>query len=207
MTIEESPLPERVAKYYSQLQVVAADLNSVSDQLGKSISEIDSALKILNLGISVWVKIHGGEGRDSGSSFWRRDIGYSKIDGKWGISLRKIEGDYNDPEDEVLEQWPFNDAPRSLRLEAIEKIPALLEELSTQAIKTTKEIQARLAEAQAVASAVKGAASPSPLKRVPILRRAMEPPPEARHIPRAMTSPPEAKPLPKVFVDSSGDKQ
>ena len=204
MTIEESPLPERVAKYYSQLQVVAADLNSVSDQLGKSISEIDSALKILNLGISVWVKIHGGEGGDSGSSFWRRDIGYSKIDGKWGISLRKVEGYYDDPEEEALEQWLFNDAPRSLRLEAIEKIPALLEELSTQAVKTTKDIQARLAEAQAVATAVKDAARSSTTKR-PLGR--MERPPRAEAVPRAMTPPPEAKPIPRVFAPLPEEKR
>src|SRR5271167_4718017 len=106
MASDNPPLPERAAKYYSQLQSVAIQLNAVSDQLGKSINEIDSALKSLNLGISVWVKIQAGLGGDVNETyFWSRDVGYSKIEGKWGISLRKVEGDYNAPEAEILEQW------------------------------------------------------------------------------------------------------
>jgi hypothetical protein len=161
MSDEEIPLLERVASYYSQLSTVAADLNAVSDELGKSVSEIDFALKKLNLGITTWVPIHGdeGNGHDGDYSFWSRDIGYAKVGGKWGISLRKVDGDYLEPDEATIEEWPFNEAPRSLRLEAIDKIPELLETLSKDAVKTTKDIRARLSEAQAVAEAVKGAAN------------------------------------------------
>lgn len=161
MPDKEAPLLERVASYYSQLSTVAADLNAVSDELGKSIAEIDIALKKLNLGITTWVTIQSGDGdrfRDD-YSFWSRDIGYAKVNSKWGISLRKVDGEYTNPDDERVEEWPFNDAPRSLRLEAIDKIPELLEKLSKEAVETTKNIRAKLGEAQAVAEAVKGAAS------------------------------------------------
>jgi hypothetical protein len=150
------PLLERVANYYSQLSSVAADLNAVSDELGKSISDIDGALKKLNLGIAAWVPIQSGE---EDYSFWSRDVGYAKVGGKWGISLRKVDGDYTDPDRAAVEEWPFNEAPRALRLEAIDKIPALLETLSNDAVKTTKDIRAKLGEAQAVAEAVKRAAN------------------------------------------------
>lgn len=157
MSNEGIPLLERVASYYSQLSSVASDLNAVSDELGKSISDIDAALKKLNLGLSAWVAIRSGpEDMDQGgSSFWSRDIGYAKIGGKWGIGLRTVEGDYMDPDREEVEEWLFNDAPRSLRLEAIDKIPELLEKLSSNATETTKNIRAKLSEAQAVAGAIK----------------------------------------------------
>jgi hypothetical protein len=157
MSNNEIPLLERVASYYSQLSTVAADLNAVSDELGKSIAEIDVALRKLNLGITTWVAIQGGEEDDY--SFWSRDIGYAKVDSKWGISLRKVDGNHHDPDREKVEEWLFNDAPRSLRLEAIDRIPELLDKLSKDAIKTTKDIRARLTKAQAVAEAVKGAAN------------------------------------------------
>jgi hypothetical protein len=164
MPDKEIPLLERVTSYYSQLSTVAADLNAVSDELGKSIAEIDAALKRLNLGITTWVKIHGDDGNPFDDSFWSRDIGYAKVSNKWGISLRTIDGQRSDPDRSETEEWLFNDAPRSLRLEAIDKIPELLEKLSKDAVKTTKDIRARLGEAQAVAEAIKGAAS-SPVRK------------------------------------------
>jgi len=166
MPDEKAPLLERVASYYTQLSTVAADLNAVSDELGKSIAEIDAALKKLNLGISTWVTIHGDDSSPYDDSFWNRDIGYAKVSSKWGISLRTVNGQYSDPDRAETEEWLFNDAPRSLRLEAIDKIPELLEQLSKEAVKTTKNIRARLSEAQAVAEAVKNAAYKS--TRVPL---------------------------------------
>jgi hypothetical protein len=153
---KETPLLERVAAFYHQLSSVAAELNVVSDELGKSIIEIDTVLRKLSLGIATWVTIHGGRGDHS---FWSLDIGYAKIDGNWGISLRKVVGDCRDHDSGKDKEWPYNDAPRSLRLEAIHKIPELLEKLSADAIETTKDLRARLGEAKAVAEAVKGAAS------------------------------------------------
>ena len=53
MTIDQSSLPQRVANYYSLLSEAAKDLNSISDELGKPIAEVDSALKKVNLGVAV----------------------------------------------------------------------------------------------------------------------------------------------------------
>ena len=62
MTYGTLPLSERVASYYAQLTSAAKDLNSISDELGKSIAEIDMALKKLNLGVAVWVPIRKEDG-------------------------------------------------------------------------------------------------------------------------------------------------
>jgi hypothetical protein len=100
------------------------------------------------------------------SWYWSEDLGYAKSGATWGICLRKLSGDYQRAdEDEQIESWLFNDAPRTLRISAIDKIPELLEKLSEEAVKTTNEIRKRLSDAQAVAEAVKG--SPN-LTRVPL---------------------------------------
>jgi hypothetical protein len=166
MSDEQIPLLERVANYYSQLTTVAADLNAVSDELGKSIAEIDAALKRLNLGITTWVIIQGDNGDPSNDnmSYWSRDIGYARVDGKWGISLRTVDGFYPDPDGEKIEEWRFNEAPRSLRLESIDRIPVLLETLCKDAVKTTKDIRAKLSEVESVAEAINGAVC-SPLRK------------------------------------------
>jgi hypothetical protein len=153
MKSNEGSLVQRVESSYRQLSAVASDLNSVSDELGKSISELDSALKKLNLGITVWVAIRGGTSPDE-MEFWGEDLGYGKVDGKWGIALRTVSGNQNYPDDDV-EQWLFNDAPRSLRLSAIGKVPELLEKLSEEASETAKKIRGKLAETQEVAAVVK----------------------------------------------------
>ena len=71
-------LAQKVQSSYLRLSKIAFDLNAVSDELGKSVAEIDLALKRLNLGVSVWVDIRRGTS-DDGLSYWGEDLGYSKI--------------------------------------------------------------------------------------------------------------------------------
>jgi hypothetical protein len=150
MPIDQRSLSESVSTVFRELSASAETLNAVSDALGKAIAEIDESLKNLNLGIEAWEEIYAGADDDY---FWGRLIGYAKTNGRWGISLQTYEG--NDPEDRDVETWLFNDAPRSLRLEAIEKIPALLTKLNAEAKQTTIELQARLKNVFTVAETLK----------------------------------------------------
>lgn len=156
MTYQKSPLSERAANSYSLLCEAAQDLNSISNELGKSIAEIDSALKKLNLGVVAWVSVRQADGLPEDTWFWSEDVGYAKVGATWGVSLRKISGDYQHADDEHEERWLFNDAPRTLRIAAIDKIPELLENLSAEAAKTAKSIRDRLSDVEAVANALKG---------------------------------------------------
>jgi hypothetical protein len=166
MSSKGDSLAEIVQASYLQLSSVASDLNTVSDQLGKSVAEIDLALKKLNLGISVWVNVTHWQD-DQSFDFYDQEIGYAKVESKWGLSLKTVSGNSNYPDQDRVEQWSFNDGPRQLRLSAIEKLPELLTTLSKEAIVTTEKIKQKLAEAQEVATAVKTAAwGPSePAKR------------------------------------------
>jgi hypothetical protein len=166
MSTNGNSLAERVKSSYLQLSGVASDLNTVSDELGKSVASVDSALKKLNLGVTVWVSIRDWDGEDL--DYYREQIGYAKVDGKWGIALRTVSGNQNNPDRDNVEQWLFSDGPRKLRLSAIEKLPELLKNLSDEAVVTTEKIKSKLAEVQEVAAAVNSAAwgSPEPVRRV-----------------------------------------
>jgi len=157
---DQPTLAQRVFSSFAQLSTVAADLNAVSDDLGKSVADIDAALKKLNIGISVWVKLCGWDGDQSRGdlSYWTEDLGFAKIKGKWGISLRRVDGDYNHPDDDDVEEWLFTDAPRALRLQAIDKLPELIEKLNAEAGKTITAIRGKLPEVQTVAAALTRAA-------------------------------------------------
>ncbi len=163
---EDSSLSERVAAYCENLSAAAKDLNAVSDELGKSISEIDSYLRALNLGIVAWLDFRGGSGSlEQGETwYWNEGLGYDKVGGKWGICIRRVSGDVTDPDNEQSEIWSFGDAPRELRLLAIDYVADLLDKLTQAATATTQKLEKKLANAHAVAKGVKSASTASTSK-------------------------------------------
>ena len=116
------------------------------------MSVLDAALQRLNLGITAWVTLSGNEDHDG--EWWSREIGYTKVGDKWGIALKTASGNYGCPDQDSVEKWLFNDAPRWMRIEATGKIPDLLEALIRQAEDTTKKIQDRTADVLELAAAM-----------------------------------------------------
>jgi len=145
-------LIERIQHSYKQLNSVAANLNTASDELGRSISALDEALKKLGLGITSWFKFAGEESEHG--NFWLRKIGYAKIGTRWGIALNRASGNCYDPDTASEETWLFNDAPRELRLEAIGHIADMLDNLIGDAETARQRIQDRASEAQQLADAI-----------------------------------------------------
>ena len=169
MASEQETLISRAQLSYQKLATAAVALNTASDQLGKVIVELDAALKALNLGISSWISFNEWTD-ESGFNYSCDQIGYSKVDGKWGIALRSLSGNYNFPEDATVDgPWLFNDAPRALRLAAIDKIPAFLEKLVKDAVATTKKINEKLQQSRELAKAITvlASAKDKPPKEVP----------------------------------------
>jgi hypothetical protein len=142
---------ETVQKLYQSLSHAATDLNAASDELAKPIRVYEGALKKLNLGLSAWVDISSG---DQDALWWDRSVGYTKFKDGWAIALRTRKGDYRYPEGDSEELWPFIDAPRWMRIEAVNKLPDLLEALLKQAEETTKKIKAKIAQASEIAEAI-----------------------------------------------------
>jgi hypothetical protein len=151
MSAKSSSAPskiERIQNAVKQLPSVAAKINAASDDLAKPITKLEASLKKYSLGIPTWVTIKsGGEVPDH----WEDELGYTKIDGKWRIAIRSIEGNLQYPEADSYSAWAFNDAPRHLRVEAIEKIPDLLEALISNTTNMTNEIITKSQELGAMA--------------------------------------------------------
>lgn len=162
-------LNQRISASYKQLTQAATELNAVSDELGKFVTALDAALRRLNLGIATWLRLESRE--DGSGNYTKRDLGYAKIGSKWGIALRTMTGNHNDVEESHVEEWLFNDAPRALRIESVEKLPDLFESLVKEADAATKQIRTKTHHAQAIASALTdqaAAVQPPPSEPTPI---------------------------------------
>lgn len=148
----------RVERAFKKLSAAAETLNSASDDLSRRIAPLDAAFKKLGLGVAAWVTISGSV---DGSEWWSRDLGYARVNGKWGIALRDVSGDYQNPNDDSGETWLFNEAPRWLRIDGSAKLPDLLEKLLEQTEDTTKKIRARATQITELADIVTNLASGS----------------------------------------------
>lgn len=153
MASKNDPLTVRVSESYQQLSAAAAQLNAVSDDLGKFVSALDAALRRLNLGIATWLRLDGRE--DGLGNYTKRDLGYAKIGGKWGMALRVVAGNHNTPDVSTVEEWLFNEAPRSLRIEAVEKLPDLFDSLVKEADAATRRIRNKTSKIQELAEGLR----------------------------------------------------
>ena len=154
-TPPSEPLPTRVRSSYQKLLTAATALNSASDRFAKLVAEIDTTLKPLNIGITSWVKMGSGWCDEHTTGY--DQVGYTKVGGKWCIALSEVEGHEAFGEDK-WEIWAFSEGPRSLRLKAIDYLPALLDELAEKAVDETKNIAERTTDLQQLVSALKSGA-------------------------------------------------
>ncbi len=154
------PSVDTVQSSYQELSATAAELNQVSDQLSRTIGDLDAALKKLNLGISSWVVFRESISADR-TSYFTKSIGYAKVKGKWGIAIKSAEGDYRFPDEEHVEKWSFEEAPRHLRLNALSHIPELLVCLTKETADFTKKVSKKLEQTQDLAAAIKEIAKQS----------------------------------------------
>jgi prefoldin subunit 5 len=143
---------EKIQSSFQALSAVASSLNSASDELTKTVTILDEALRKLNIGLTVWVSYanHDVEPGD----FDNDQIGYCKLNSKWGIALRREWGDTQRGEYGGEGPWLFNDAPRDMRLKGVDKIPELIAALSVEATETTKKVREKTQEISELASAI-----------------------------------------------------
>ena len=148
----DSPSPsERIAVAFTTLIASAKNINDASGELAKPIASLEKSLKRLNVGVACWTTISGG---DDGYNYWSQDVGYSRVRGSWRLAIRTVEGRADDPERESEEVWPFGEAPRYLRIRAVDKLPELVEALVKATDATTGKLTKQVAPAQQLAAAV-----------------------------------------------------
>jgi hypothetical protein len=132
---------------FGKLALCATSLNDASDGLGVHVSQFDVALQTLNLGISTWIAIPGGWEEPDGS-YCDWELGYDKINRRWGIALRALHGMRREGEVGSAEEWLFNDDPRAMRVQAVDKLPDLLRALCRKADDVTAEIEQKAMRAE-----------------------------------------------------------
>ena len=147
------PPPAAISAPLQRLADSAAKLNSVSDELTKHVEQIDAALKRLNLGVTAWVTISQSEDEDGNCS--GEKLGYARIGSRWGMALRTYEGVRGDPNPPDETFSAFADAPRQLRIRAVEHIPKLLDQLSTEAEAMIANLSPKLDEIGELTSALR----------------------------------------------------
>jgi len=151
---------EKVQTHFQALSSVASSLNAASDELTKVVAILDEALKTLNVGLTAWATFRSrGEEDEDPDNYDEDQIGYCKVNGKWGIALRHIWGNNNWGVHHGEGPWLFNDAPREMRLHGVDKIPELIEALGKEAFDTTKKIQEKTQGVRELARAIEKMAS------------------------------------------------
>lgn len=148
-------MTEEPSVSFHELSAAAAYLNKATDQLKETIEGLDASVGALNIGLVVWVIVEHHIDPDDDARYEAEQIGYAKVNGSWRIAVRRVVADERDcGPPEVREIWPFNDAPRDLRLRAVEKLPNLIEELAKKAIQTAEAVNQKLQETRAFTAAI-----------------------------------------------------
>src|SRR5438477_2342628 len=133
-----------VSALLKQLSSASQTLSEASNKLTEQIKEIETALASYNVGIVTWVDLRRTSEEvemEKGNNLrvTRVDrLGYSKKYGKWGLfASSSIE------EPEEFEWWLLRDAPRELRILAVDAIPKLLEEMVSRAKQLTTDVRSK----------------------------------------------------------------
>jgi hypothetical protein len=153
--VPEVPLPERFTSAFQRLQSSAKTLNTATTGFGNVIAFLNSTLEVLNIRVSAWVRIRGNED-DATGDYWHESVGWAKIGRTCGIALRESRGNYH-REDDVTNDYFFNDAPPSLRITAVDKLPELIDKLSRSAEKTARKLDEKTAVVEEIVAALKKA--------------------------------------------------
>jgi hypothetical protein len=149
------------AELLKQLSSASEALNNVSDIFNEQIKVIEDALASYNIGVSAWVQAFvesyedcDRDGRVMGIIETGYTVGYQKWAGRWSLMVAS-ECDYGRPPDYPdRTEWVLRDAPRDIRLKAIDAIPKLIEALIAEANRLAAEVTKKTTEARMLAASI-----------------------------------------------------
>lgn len=142
-----------VSALLKQLSSASQTLSQASNKLTEQIKEIETALASYNLGVIAWVELRRTREvfDEKYAPVDRIDrLGYSNKNGKWGLYASS---DIVEVED--FQWWLLRDAPRELRLLAVDAIPKLLETMVAKAKELTTEVVSKTDRAKSLATSLR----------------------------------------------------
>lgn len=144
-------MSEKTLPSFERLVTAAATLNKSSDELKKVIENLEAKINGLKLGIPAWVNviIWDADPDQPNGAYERIQLGYGKVNSRWCLGIRKLVGHHQNPApDKVREAWQFNDAPRKVRLLAVEKLGDLFEQLTKKLDEATASVDEGVSSAK-----------------------------------------------------------
>jgi|HubBroStandDraft_6_1064221.scaffolds.fasta_scaffold00501_20 hypothetical protein len=139
---------------YQELSRASSDLNSASDLLGNAVTILDESLARLNIGVTTWVTFKRWTDDDSPDVSVAERLGYAKVNNKRGLAIKVVDVDDGNGDESTQNEWLFNDAPRELRLRAIEAVPELIQSMTREARDTAKRVRVKADVALELAAAI-----------------------------------------------------
>ncbi len=142
-----------------QLASVSNSLNQASDRLSSHLTEVEAAISAYKLGVGAWVEIQREKEITDPDKDGRRYeltyvqlLGYGRYKGKWGLLVagyceETFDGEYH-------EECFLRDAPRHVRLAAVEKFPDLLKALTKEAAQVAEEATKKAEKARQIAASL-----------------------------------------------------
>lgn len=130
------------------LSAAASKLNKVMDDLNKALERIEGDILRTGVGVTVWLNVDllgSGVPPDQSVDYWQ--LGFTKIQNRWRIAVRRMETtrDRSDPETQSWRQarpaLPLASAPRQVRLKAPPHLEALIEELTDTANRLLERVE------------------------------------------------------------------
>lgn len=134
----------------SRLNQLSARLNKSSDQLSATIERIEQKFSTLRLGVPVEVEepiaIETFMDANLHEKELRHYLAYKKVDGTWRLVITKTLEESADLDDfgRDFKDVALQQAPRELRIKALQKIPTLLLRLETKATQELDEVEKAL---------------------------------------------------------------
>jgi hypothetical protein len=143
---------DRLQHTLQELASSADKLNSLSDELNKQVSDVESAVNKMGIGLTANVNTETwSDDRGEKYDIWR--ISYERHAGKWGFTIEHLWGHEGYEDSAELERYAFKDAPREHRLRAVEKIPDLIDALVKKSKEFATDVSAVMSYAQGLAAA------------------------------------------------------
>lgn len=142
-----------VSALLKQLSAASQHLNEASNKLTEQIKEIENSLASHNLGVIAWIELRRVREHvdDQSQDVYRiESLGYSKKNGKWGLYVSSEIQEF-----EYCEVWLLRDAPRDLRILAVDAFPKLLEQMVRRAKELATEVANKTDRAKALAHSLR----------------------------------------------------
>ncbi len=133
----------------ARLEGLSSQLSESSDKLSNVITNLESKLGALNLDLSAWVKDpflleEKNEEDEELERLAYAYLGYAKINDVWCLWIRRIEepdDDQGESNGDHPQYIQLNQAPRDIRIKAIQQFPQLVTELEGQTEALIEEVE------------------------------------------------------------------